>query len=353
MHSRAAAPVIDTIVHFGAGRGDDLGRHLERHARQVVLVEVQAENVQALERVAARHQGVRIIHAAVAAEPGTRTLYRLSLPELSSLRRPTGLLDLYPGIEVLEERRVEAVLPSDSLATLHLNPDGNNLLIIDVPGEELALAAALEEGGDLQTFSAVELRCGRNALYEGSSAAADILAWLKKRGYTVRPCSSDDDLDRPTWYLERDEYYLEAVKLSEKLKDLRQEYEDQIEQTSKARDQATQQINALEAERDEVAKELAASQRYLKEETRNREQLTERVSEMEEQLRREQDARKKADKRAKQREQESAEHQEQRQRLQRDYAELQARADRMREEISRAEAQIDLLAGLTGQEPDR
>lgn len=328
MPDRAAEPAIDTIVHFGAGRGGDLRRHLDRQPRQIVLIEAQAENVEALERVAARHRHVRVIHAAVAGEPGPRTLFRLSLPELSSVRRPTALLDLYPGIEILEERRLEATAPADSLTPLQLNVDHENLLVIDVPGEELGILSSLEQGGHLQAFSNIELRCGRDALYEGSAAAMDVMAWLKKRGYTARESWSDDDPDRPGWLLERNEYYLEAVRLNDELETLRKE-------------------------RETKAEELSEAQRNLTAATENQEKLSERVSDLEEQLRQEQEARKKAEKRAKQREQESAEHQEQQQRLQRDYSELQARADRMREEISRAEAQIDLLARLSGQEPDR
>lgn len=203
MPDRTADTAIDTIVHFGAGRGGDLRRHLDRQPRQIVLIEAQAENVEALERVAARHHHVRVTHAAVAGEPGPHTLFRLSLPELSSVRRPTALLDLYPGIEVLEERLVETIIPADSLTPLRLNPEHQNLLVIDVPGEELPILKSLDEAKHLVNFTLVEVRCGCRPLYADATPAEEVFDWLTKRGYKSLSSGQEEDPDFPVRLLKK------------------------------------------------------------------------------------------------------------------------------------------------------
>ena len=185
------------VVHIGAGAGGDLALYLEAGAKTVTLVEGDAGAVEQLEGLAVAHEGVTVIPAVVSGDTRKRAFWQMNFPDLSSLRAPTGLKELFPGLRVLSKELVIPVDPARLIAPLELSDSGANLLVIEAPGEALGILRALEPDDLLQRFDAIHLQEARVPLYDEAPGADDILAYLVGAGFAARFETSPDDPERP------------------------------------------------------------------------------------------------------------------------------------------------------------
>ena len=128
---------IATLVHLGAGRCSELAAHLALKPQQLLLVEADPQLADALRARTADVPQVRVRCVAVAGHPGQSTFYRYNLPDASSLHAVSGMLQLFPGLKTVEVLQVEKVSPITLLQPLQLEAQKENLLIVELPGEEL------------------------------------------------------------------------------------------------------------------------------------------------------------------------------------------------------------------------
>lgn len=199
--ARRPLPPLGAVLHIGAGRGGDLGAYLRAGARAVTLVEPAPEAREALETAAADADiPVEPVAAAVSAADRPAPLRRFGFPGLASLRTPTGLRDLYPGLSDPEEIAVETRHPADLAAALLAAPDlpdqAVNLLVVEAPGEGQAVLAALDEADLLRRFAWIAVQDGAESLYEGQPPLEQTLRWLRDRDYEVA-LDAGSDPDRP------------------------------------------------------------------------------------------------------------------------------------------------------------
>ncbi|MBK8129401.1 MAG: hypothetical protein IPK53_10955 [bacterium] len=61
------------------------------------------------------------------------------------------MLQLFPGMKALEETPLEAVAPATLLEPLQLSAEEDNLLVVDLPGEELPVLRALWDATPIAT----------------------------------------------------------------------------------------------------------------------------------------------------------------------------------------------------------
>lgn len=271
---------IDTLVHLGAGRGASLDDFFAddsaKPPRRALLVEVDEERARGLERrVAAlpEHlaEHIRVERAAVSATPGAAVYYRCNLEDASGLHAPTGLQSLYPGLEVEARQEVEAVAPDTLVAPLGLSRDEHNLLVLELPGEELAVLEAL--GERLLDFAELRLRCGREVLFEGGRSARAVLAWLEEAGFELTSEDSDDDPEWPWWRLRRNDVVLQNRELSRRVEALERSLAEQtrtaehrrarIQELRLQHSRAEEAETAGAAEREKLEKDLARCRQEL------------------------------------------------------------------------------------------
>ncbi|MBK8386799.1 MAG: hypothetical protein IPL11_14675 [Candidatus Accumulibacter sp.] len=223
---------IDTLVHLGAGQCSELDSYLALKAGKIILVEADSQIAAALQARTASLPNVRVMCTAVAGSAGPAVFHRYNLPGTGSLRPATGLLQLFPGLKPLDQMPIAAVLPATVLEPLQLAAEGEKLLIIDLPGEELPVLQALWEATQLQLFSQVKLRCGREPLYEGGESAARILRWLEEHGFDLLAEDDSEDPDCPCWTLQRNALQLRNLELAQQLAGL----QEQLKQSSQIRE---------------------------------------------------------------------------------------------------------------------
>jgi FkbM family methyltransferase len=245
--------IIDVLIHLGAGHCSELEHYLTLQPGHLLLVEADprlADNLQA--RTAGLSQ-TEVICAAVSSSPGPATLHCYNLPGAASLHKATGLQVLFPGLKIVDHVEVEAIRPESLLQSLQLSAQQNNILVIDLPGEEFSVLQALQESRLLHTFRELFVNCGREPLYEGSIAAQEILQWLREQGFDLVDENDRQDPDRPCWALRCDPLRLEHRTLQAQVEQLTQAMN---EQTRLADDYKTLN-HQLRRERDEAIQSSA------------------------------------------------------------------------------------------------
>ncbi|WP_300556107.1 hypothetical protein [Maricaulis sp.] len=185
------------VLHIGAGYGDMLPVWLDLKPQRITLVEPDPDTLAELRARAEPHARVQVVAAAVTPDPARSVLHRFNFAELNSLTWPTGIRDLYPGLEAIGEETVTARDPVELVRGLDLDPGAAHLLVIDAPGVGLAVLKALQGAGLLARFAALRIRTGRKALYEGEATLDEITAWLKGAGHGPVTLLVTDDPDRP------------------------------------------------------------------------------------------------------------------------------------------------------------
>ena len=240
---------VARIVHIGAGTGTGLPACLASGAARILLVEADPDVAAQLAAETAQEPRVEVIAAAVSADLRPRPFYRTNFPELDSLRPPAAALkELFPGLKTLSR---DPVTPADPVALLGDGPEapGSQALVLETPGESLGLLQALEAGGLLHRFDAICLREGRQPLYEGAAAAAEIRGWLEIAGFAAGIEPQPEDPERP----------LLIARLDRKARAAQRE----IARLSAALDQAQAEAATLTEERDAARSQLAEGRAAL------------------------------------------------------------------------------------------
>lgn len=265
---------VRTIVHLGAGRCSELDEYLEE-AERIILVEADPELADALRKRAKDMPQVNVCEAAVASAEGPATFYRYNLPELSSLRPATGLMELFPGLKLVKQQLVDTRRATDLVAEFTISDDKKNTLVIDLPGEELSVLDSLNSNNSLQRFSELTLYCGREVLYEGGEPGQLVAQWLNDQGFDLAEKDESRDPERPVWRFRRNALALYARELQQERDDLAA----RVEQLTKAREEQSRlaaeqeklagehhvQIEQLQKARDEQARVAAERQTNLQE----------------------------------------------------------------------------------------
>lgn len=201
---------LGQVLHVGAGTGGDLAAYLAAGARAVTLVEPDPDALDALAPLVAAlgpEPPVRLVAAALGG--GAGLLHRFGFPDLSSLRPPSGLKALFPGLREQGTEPVALQDPAALVRDLDLAEGQSHVLVIEAPGEGGAIVAALAGAGLLSRFDRVVVQDGAIPLYEGQMPLDAVAEALAAQGYGG--FSRDlADPDRPHLRATRDPRLAEA-----------------------------------------------------------------------------------------------------------------------------------------------
>jgi len=257
-------PAPQCIVHLGAGLCRDLQKYVKFGARQILLLEPNPQLEPELRRRSTAHRNVKVLPLAVSTEAGQRTFKLYNYPEFSSLRRPTGLFELLPGLQQTGETVVEVIAAHRIFEYLDSENGDDNWLVIDTPGEEASVIMDLDRHNKLHRFNRIIIRVGRESLYEDAVAADELVRELECRGYFNEGASdTSSDPDWPRFHLKLNAKALECRRLrmeNEKLEERLREREHRIEriqaELTKIQEKASAEEKAFRKERDELKKQL-------------------------------------------------------------------------------------------------
>lgn len=276
----AGAPTC--VVHIGAGPGAELPGLLALGAKRFVLVEGDPDAADELELAAGSR--AEVLRAVVSPAGGPANWHTVNVSGLSGLRPPSSALQrLYPRLRSERGPTLRTVALGELLEPLALDPTASHLLLLDLPGSEDELLAALPEAL-LTTFEWIELRGCTEPLYEGASVADAALQRLQALGYELMA----QDLDgRPAWprrLLRLDRRRVEHQKLVQQVAILNAALRDseaavatlRTEQTALSKALAEQSQRA--AEGDELLRQATQSLQEQRELTTQRLKLLEQAT---------------------------------------------------------------------------
>lgn len=320
------------IVHLGAGACSELANYLALQPERIILVEANPDEARRLGRRVASIPEVELIPVAIAATSGQAKLKIFNLTAFSSLRTPTVLRRLFPGLRLQGETEVEAITPVELIERLKIDPNAGNWLVIDVPGEEATTIDALRKAGLLGMFERIVLQCGRSALYEGAGEADALTALLQEEGYDISSSEQIPDPDFLRWILQRNPLRIENAELHSQVKALNQKLQ---EQTSRAT-AGEQKLEQLSRQRDEIAGELAEFKARLEQADKSQAEQTNLAAERQGQI----EQLKKAHYELARL---TSEHYVRIKQLESNLADIESRERLLMEEMARAEGQIDVI----------
>ena len=373
---------VDTLVHLGVGRCSELDAYLAMQPKRMLLVEADPQQAEAVQARTASLPQVQVRCATVAGSPGPATFFRYNLPDAGSLHPASGLLQLFPGLKTVEEIQVDAVSPVALLQPLQLQQAQENLLIIDLPGEELPVLQGLQQAQQLHLFHHLHLYCGCQPLYESSLPARQILKWLQDQGFDLLSEDDSNDPDRPRWILQRNTLQLHNRELQAQIEQLAKEKEEvaklsaerqtKIEALTKESAEQQQRMEQLAKEKEEVVKQSAECQAKIealandrdakaKESAEKQQRIEQLVKEKEEVAKLSADRQTKIEALAKEKSMLGDQFQkatkaneesiQQLNKIKRENEEIMTRQQMLNDEMTRAEAQIDLIKDVLLREP--
>jgi hypothetical protein len=163
---------VSSVVHIGAGSGSVLPLYATLRPQQALLVEGDPRHGDALRAAAAEHPFAEVLVRAVSATGGDLTWHRTTLPALDGPLDMQALQTYYPRLRLLERLPLVSVPVVDIVIQRPGSGTGQALLVLDVPGQEDALLAALGAHA-LRDFDACIL-CGCNGVPGTPSARAAV-----------------------------------------------------------------------------------------------------------------------------------------------------------------------------------
>ena len=239
-----AARPLGTILMLGSGGETLLGSLPLAATTRVVRAEPDPRRARMLQRQHVSDSSITILPVAVAETAGPAKLRRFNLSHATSFRAPTGLTSLFPGLCETGQAEVETQTVAAVVQEIDLDREADNVLILGLAGEELAVIGQLADLGLLQRFAHVIVPLPSLPLYEGSGDGREIRTRLEEVGFRVESRDmSDPDLAFAHLSIDRVQ-----VALTTERDGLREELERTQSEIARLQDA----VSAAEAERDRL-----------------------------------------------------------------------------------------------------
>jgi hypothetical protein len=238
---------FDTLVYLGAGDSSCLADLDGLNCRRSVLVEADPLNAESL--IAQGRPGAEVINAMVSPSDGEVLFHRFTLPLVNGPLPRDKFVHVYPRLELVESVPLPGRTLPPLLHSLFISADTPNLLIIDLPGQEDALLAALTQQ-QTECFSYVLIRTFSENPTDSSREPASI-SHLANLGFDLFARDTTTNPAWPTFLLRKD-----AIK-SGMQRELDERARILVAKATQIHQQG-EQIAALTAERDTLSARVAS-----------------------------------------------------------------------------------------------
>lgn len=239
------------LVWLGANTASEPAG-IVNNAAQVTLFEAREATCKALQQKFPQ-KNVTVTQIVLTTTNTTTEFTEYNLAEFSAIQPATGLKKLFPGLKAINSEQLKGTAVSEAIHALKLN-DNNNLLIVDIADNNLALLKAIESAKQLHFFSAIYVQTANEPLYATAATGAEVTAFLQAQGYVLQQTTGNDpDLPwlsfglNPLWALLQQAQQSNNA-LNAELTTLRQTLEQQITEKKQQLEAATAQATASKQE---------------------------------------------------------------------------------------------------------
>jgi FkbM family methyltransferase len=251
---------LGTVLHIGAGDGSSIDSYLALAPKRLILVEGDPVTSAALEERAKTLPNASVIARPVSAEGGSLRWHRFNLAFLNGPLVPIGLSAVYPRLRPAETIAVESIAITQLVEAQEITqePDHVNLLVLDVPGQETALLAALPQPL-LSSFALIIVRSCQPGTFADADAMESTIEALSANYF--RPIVRNND--EPTWpqaLVRFDAAAHEAGALRTRIVELEHAHAEAARRHESERNQSTHTIEQLRTEQLRMMESLRSAE---------------------------------------------------------------------------------------------
>lgn len=201
---------INTLVWLGAGEARTQGNRIES-AKRVLLVEARGEAVAELQHRFSGVENVEVVQATVASERGKIGFNLMNVREYSAISQPKNIKELFPSLKIEKCVNAETSSVAVLLSNFGLEQDQNNHLVIDIQDQAHNIIEAMNQAGLIGAFKTVEIQLSEDH-YHDSASIEEVEALLVRQGFELKG-SDAEDLDFPVWSFNRNPLWSDFKKL--------------------------------------------------------------------------------------------------------------------------------------------
>ena len=159
---------VGTVINLGAGVGSQLTELLKLQPSELVLVEGSKKLYEHLQRKASKHEDIQTVNQWVLPVGNSKgIIYTFNNPRFNSLSPPRDLEQMLPNIKLVEENTENGIAIDLLFASLKLNSDCINVLVLTLQGGEVSILSAIPEIC-LLDFDYIFIQRPRQGMYEES-----------------------------------------------------------------------------------------------------------------------------------------------------------------------------------------
>ena len=167
------------LIWLGAGKASTTTLDPAKY-KKIILVEALPKLCDKLLKVYQPESHVEVINACVSIDssPSVLPFNIFNLVELSSLKAPTGLYELFPGLKITRTIDLDICELTDVLG--ELEAENEYELIIDLPDIAGQVLEKLISTELIHYFKKIIITCGTTSLYDGAYTCDEITRVLKQ-----------------------------------------------------------------------------------------------------------------------------------------------------------------------------
>ncbi|MNM35182.1 Chromosome partition protein Smc [compost metagenome] len=186
-------------------------------AGRLQLVEADPGTAASLEPQVDPLQGesLRSVAATAAVLPKV-PLHVVNQSNYSSIKQPSRLLELFPGLRVTAQLEVDAVSLSRIIADFDNGDPGSCILVLDAPGQALELIESLADE-QLERLAGIVVEVSAEPLYAEDASAVVIASRLGARGFSVRGSQVGIFPFQSVFFQREARYWSERLQLGERV----------------------------------------------------------------------------------------------------------------------------------------
>ncbi len=267
----SSIPAVSHLVAIGAGTGDILAQCLNIAADSVVVYEADPLLAKQLAKQFADNKTLKVHSRAVAEQAGTQAMYCFNLAQCNALApATTELAGLYPGLKTLPQQDVTTVELAAELQAVKLN-GSQNMLLLELPAQNLALLRHLAGKNLLQHFSHLVLMHSAQPLYQHAASLKELQQYLTEQGYELSQTDATDP-DFPLLRFYRDIKAQQLKAAQHEIAISKQQLAELTKQLETSMQHLVAEKQRAEQEKAELAKQLDAGKQHLATEKQQAEQ---------------------------------------------------------------------------------
>ncbi|MDO6691937.1 FkbM family methyltransferase [Aliiglaciecola sp. 3_MG-2023] len=177
---------MGTVVHIGAGVGQEVGLYQTFPFNRVVAVEADAVLFKKLNNKAKRADNLQVENHWIGPKSGNTSVYYFDNPRFNSLLPASNLANHFANLKKSEQKTVQALGINEFILNLgEFDPEQDNILVLDVLGAEAMLIEACSNEV-LNFFEWVVVRSSSEILYENSINTDKLMDLLGERDFALR-----------------------------------------------------------------------------------------------------------------------------------------------------------------------